>query len=414
MTDWAAELGSNMQGSYGSATTTMESQICQMESWEVIRDAVTNKHIPPPRSPPLQRLPSDESTSSLLKAKVHECCGPWREKFVLRQVLCRYSVGRGLRCGKVYHEHFIRRKNVVVVLLINALFSAAIYGVTSEILKIILGIEIVLPRLLILHGVTQILFPIAGHIADTYIGRHSVIRFSLWMAWFGFAILGVTFSLDGYNNHIGLANRYITLPLTFLLLSIAYVCFMPNIIPFGLDQLQGASHIHFSSFFNWWYWTLNIGIAIVHIPNFCKDRIELGILVQAEVGLVCISLAIILDAVLKEWFTIEPPCRNSNPLKQIVSVLRRAAKSKKGTLLVPTIVRHEVDLCNFSRMDSIKKRYGGEFDTEKVEDVRTFFRVLLVLFSVGFPIFSYNTVSLYEVTFLIQICPYKHTFLWGK
>ena len=328
---------------------------------------------------------------------MHECCDPWREKLVLRQVLCRYSMGRGLRCGKVYHEHFIGRKNVVVVLLISALFSASIHGVTSELLTIILGTEYVLSSLLILHGVIQILFPIAGHIADTHIGRHNVLRFSLWMAWFGFAILGITFSLDGYNNHISLANRYFTLPLTFLLLSTAYVCFMPNIIPFGLDQLQGASHIHFSSFFNWWYWTLNIGVAIVHIPSFCKDRIEFGILVQAEIGLVCISLAIILDALLKEWFTIEPACRKINPLKQILSVLRRAAKSKRSNLLVPSTVRHEVDLYNFSRMDSIKKRYGGEFDTEQVEDVRTFFRVLLVLFSIGFPIFSYYTVSLHKV-----------------
>ena len=390
-----------MQGSYGSAATTVESQICQLESWEVLRDAVTNKHVPPPRSPPsLQCLSSDASTSSLLKAKVHECCDPWRERLLLRQLLCRYSVGRGLRCDTVlYRERFISRKSVIVVLLINALFSAAVYGVTSEILKIILGTEIILPRILILHGVTSILFPIAGHIADTYVGRHNVIRFSLWMAWFGFAILSITFSLDDYNNHIGLANRYITLPLTFLLLSIAYISFVPNIIPFGLDQLQGASHVHFSSFISWWYWTLNIGIAIFHVPNFCKGKIELSVLVQAGIGLVCISLAIVLDALLKEWFTIEPSCRKSNPLKQIVTVLRQAAKSKKpDTLLVPSIVRHEVDMCNFSRMDSIKKRYGGEFDTEQVEDVRTFFRVLLVLFSIGFPLFSYNTVSLYEIT----------------
>ena len=389
-----------MQASYGSATTTTVSQICRMESWEVIRDAITFKHAPPPRSPPLQRHPSDESSSSMLKAKVRECCDPWRERVVLRQVLCRYSVGRGLRCGRVYQprEQFIRSKSVVIVLLLNALFSTAIHGVTSEILKIIFGTEYVLSRLLILHGVTQILFPIAGHIADTYIGRHSVIRSSLWMAWFGLAILGVTFSLDGYDNHIGLANRYITLPLTFILLSIAYVFFMSNIIPFGLDQLQGASHIHFSSFFNWWYWTLNIGVVIVSVPNYCRNRIELSILVQAEIGLVCISLAIVLDALLKEWFTIEPVSRKSNPLKQIVSILRRAAKSTKSTLLVPSTVRHEVDLCNFSRMDSIKKRYGGEFDTEQVEDVRTFFRMLLVLFSVGFPIFSYSTVSQYKVS----------------
>lgn len=380
-----------MQASYGSASSTTESQICQMESWEIVRDAMASKYDDPP--PPLLRTKSDESHSSVLKARVRECCDPWHERCVLQKVLCRYSMDRGFYCSNVYHQYFIKSKSLVVVLLLNALFSTAIYGVTSEILKIIFGTEYVLSRLLILHGVTQILFPIAGHIADTYVGRHNVIRFSLWVAWLGFAILGIAFSLDGYNNQIGLANRYVVLPLTFALLSISYVCFVSNIIPFGLDQLQGASHIHYSSFFNWWYWTLNVGVVIVNVPNYCTDKVEMSILVQAEIGSVCISLAIVLDALLKHWFVIEPTSRKRNPLSLIASVLRHAAKSKKNALLVPSTVRHELDLCKFSRMDSIKKRYGGEFDTEQVEDVRTFFRMLLVLFCVGFSVFSYSTVS---------------------
>ena len=379
-----------MECSYGSANTSIESQMCRMESWEVVRDGMALKA---DRPPPPPRRRSNESHTSVLKLKVHEWCDPWREKCVLQQLLCRYSLGRGFHCSKVYHHYFIRSKSVVIVLLLNALFSTAIYGVSSEVLKIIFGTEYVLSRLLILHGFTQLLFPIAGNVADTYIGRHNVIRFSLWIAWIGFATLGIAFSLDGYNNHISVANRYVILPLTFVLLTVSYVCFMSNIIPFGLDQLQGASHIHLSSFFYWWYWTLNVGVTIVNMPNYCIDKLEINILVQAVVGSVCTSLAIVLDALLKQWFVIEPASRQSNPLTQIVRILRRASKSKKNTLLVPSIVQHEVDLCNFSRMDSIKKRYGGEFDTEQVEDVRTFFRMLLVLFSVGFPVFSYSLVS---------------------
>lgn len=379
-----------MQSTYGSASTvSFESQICRVKSWELVGDTMAAKHTP---SQQLERNGNDRP-AIMLKAKVHECCDMWQEKCILQQLLCRYSVGRGISCtGKGYHKHF-KSKSVVAVLLLNALFSTAIYGVTPEILKIIFGAEYVLSQLLILHGLTQILFPIAGHIADTYIGRHNVIRFSLWLAFLGFAILGVTLSVDGYNNEIGTANRYLILPLTFLLLSISYVCFMSNVIPFGLDQLQGASHIHYSSFFNWWYWTLNFGVLIVHVPDYCSDRIEIGILVQAEIGSVCISLAIVVDALLKHWFTIEPASSKRNPLVQIVSILRRAAKTKKNTLLVPSTVRHEVNLSNFSRMDSIKKRYGGEFETEQVEDVRTFFRMLLILFTIGFSVFSCSTVS---------------------
>ena len=382
-----------MQSSYGSANTESDSQICRMESWELIREGAMPKHNQPCHGRPLTGG-YERSTVAELTTKVHDCCDLWREKCLLQQVLCRYSVGRGgFHCGKGYRQHLVNSKSVVAVLVLNALFSTAIYGVTSEILEIIFGTEYVLSRLLVLHGITQILFPIAGHISDTRVGRHNVIRFSLWAAWIGFAVLGITVSLDGYNKEIGVTNRYFTLPLTFLLLSVSYVCFMSSIIPFGLDQLQGASHTHYSSFFKWWYWTLNIGVAFVNVPKYCSNKVELSILVQAEVGAVCTSLAIVLDALLQHWFVIEPASKQANPLAQIILVLRRAAKSKKNPLLIPSTVRHEVDMGNFSRMDSIKKRYGGEFETEQVEDVRTFFRVLLVLFSIGFAVFCYSTVS---------------------
>ncbi len=304
-----------------------------------------------------------------------------------RSVFCKK-----FSCRRVYGHYFFKSKSLVVVLILNALFSTALYGVTSEILKIIVGEEYVLARNLVLHGISQIMFPIAGHIADTYTGKHNVIRTSLWTAFVGFAVLGVSFSLDSYNDSISMLNKFVTLPLSFLLLSVAYVCFTPTIILFGMDQLQGASHVHYRSFFYWWYWTLNVGVVFVNVPQFCRSEAEMGVIIQAEIGILCVSVALILDALLKEWLVIEPRSTQKNPLSQIVKILVHLTKDP-STQRVPSAVRHELERSGFGRLHLAKKRYGGKYETEEVEDVITFFRILLVLISVGCPVLSYAGVG---------------------
>lgn len=296
------------------------------------------------------------------------------------------------RCCKLYHHYFFPSKSLVLVLLINALFSTALYGVTTEVLKLIIGQEFVLVRNLVIHGITQIMFPVAGHLADCYVGKYTIIRFSLWLGWLGFAIMGIFFSVETFDDRLAILNQYLILPLIFILLSISYICFTATVIPFGMDQLQGASHIHYRSFFCWWYWTWNVGAILVNVPQYCQARTELGVTIQAEIGLVCLSGAIILNALFGHWLIIEPKS-SKNPIKQIVCVLHEVKTGKKSSHWIPSSVRHELDLRQLSRLDLVKKRYGGKCEAEEVEDVRTFFRILLVLCSLGLPIFSYAGVS---------------------
>ena len=320
--------------------------------------------------------------------------------------LCRsddpLGMARGKSCCGRYQRYFFISKSLVLVLFINVLFSTALYGVTSEVLKLIIGSEYLLVRNLIIHGVTQITFPVAGHLADCYVGKHNVIRFSLWIGWLGFAAMGIFFSVETFNDKLNTANQYFIMPLIFILLSLSYICFTATVIPFGMDQLQGASHVHYRSFFYWWYWTLNIGVILVNVPQYSqRTRLELGVTIQAEIGIVCLSAAIILDALFKHWFVIEPRS-SKNPIKQIYHILLFASRAGRNIVhWIPSSVRHELDLRRLSRLDLVKKRYGGRYETEEVEDVRTFFRILLVLCSVGLPIFSYTGVSQSDQAYII-------------
>ena len=47
-------------------------------------------------------------------------------------------------------------------------------------------------------------------------------------------------------------------------------------------------------------------------------------------------------------------------------------------------------------MDFAKERFGGPFTTEQVENVKTFFRILLVLFAIG-PVFTLEVPASYFV-----------------
>ena len=49
-----------------------------------------------------------------------------------------------------------------------------------------------------------------------------------------------------------------------------------------------------------------------------------------------------------------------------------------------------------SRLDFAKERFGGPFTTEQVENVKTFFRILLVLFAIG-PVFALKVPASYFI-----------------
>ena len=305
----------------------------------------------------------------------------------------KFECSRRRHCRKWYSRYFCTSKALVLVLIINALFSISLYDVTSDVLRSIIGTEFVLMRNLIVHGIALILFPVVGLVVDSHAGKHSIIRFSLWTSWICFALIGVFFSVNTFNSSINTLNKYFILPSVFILLSLSYTCFTIAIIPFGMDQLQGASHSHYRSFLYWWYWTFDIGAIISNTPKYCQNQVELGASIKAEIAIVCLSAALILDALFCHWFVIEPKS-SKNSIRKFFQILCEALLKKKWHN-VPSSLRHELELKQLSKLDLMKKCYGGKYETEEVDDMCTFFRVLLMLCSIGLPIFCHAGVSSY-------------------
>lgn len=353
--------------------------LCQEESWERVN------YYPPEIC---MATKCRERFSFKDKLYTHYC--DIKERYTARHILCTQ---RGCRCSFAYNKYFFWSKAIVLILLMNVLFSTAMHGVAVKLLQFYLGPDYSLMPVVLAYGTAQILFPTIGHVSDVYVRRHSVVRFSIWSAWFALVVLGVSLSLESYSSVFSAVNRYATLPAVFVLLSVAYVCFMTNVIPFALDQLQEASHVHYNSFFYWWYWTLNIGVVLVNTPEYCSNELGLRLLIHVEGALMCVTIACILDVLLKHWFVIEPhSSKLGNPIVQICRVLCYAANPPPNQH-IPSVVHHELDLSSCNRLQLAKKRFGGKFETEQVEDTKTFFHVLLVVVSVGFLLVSYFGVS---------------------
>ena len=100
------------------------------------------------------------------------------------------------------------------------------------------------------------------------------------------------------------------------------------------------------------------------------------------------SVSLCLDFLCRNWLVIEPV--SQNPLKAVYSVLKYAA-THKHPVRRSALTYWEEDIP--SRIDLGKSKYGGPFTTEQVEDVKTFFRLLLMSVAISFfvyPLFLFG------------------------
>ena len=151
---------------------------------------------------------------------------------------------------------------------------------------------------------------------------------------------------------------------------------LANILQLGVDQLADASSREIASFFNWitWLWFVSgIGVGISQ-SCLCSQSKLLGFLVLPAV----ITVAIATDYLFSQWLTLEAV--SYNPLVLIKKILHYSMKNKYPRLRSAYVYWDDK---HHSRIDVAKDKYGGPFTMEQVEDVKTFFRIISVIFIVA-------------------------------
>ena len=248
------------------------------------------------------------------------------------------------------------------------------------IVKVMFGLSV------IINGVvTGVLYLFTGWLADVYFGRYKVMKVSIWVMWLG--SVGGTLLLVIYtflSSHDVL--KYISIVVAYIGTAIGLPGFIVNAVPFGTDQMLGASSEEITAFIHWFVWAMYTGIASgyfvvnsLHCTGMGDDQ---TILVSMLLAVAVSSLALCFDFFCRNWLVVEPV--SQNPAKSIYSVLKYAA-THKHPARHSSLTYWEEDIP--SRIDLGKSKYGGPFTTEQVEDVKTFFRLLVVSIAISFFIY---------------------------
>ena len=113
------------------------------------------------------------------------------------------------------------------------------------------------------------------------------------------------------------------------------------------------------------------------------DRIKTSLLVTSSGCFVALSILVVFIVHKKHWLLTEH--LRGNPYLLTWRVVKFAAQHNKP------IRRSAFIYCESdypSRLDFGKRRYGGPFTTEQVEDVKTLLNILKVLLCLG-PVFFF-------------------------
>ena len=264
-------------------------------------------------------------------------------------------------CKSLYQRRKLKNKGAIVVIVWN-------YLVTSLANYLVNYASDYKPY----YIVCSFILPFAGWLADVYLGRYRVIRWSMWIMWIASVLTTVSSVVAQMVN----SYQHLHTSILLALLTIASVGlggYWANVIQFGLDQLQDASTTEITAFISWFIWTYMSGAYTLNYVYTCVKK-EYHIFGELYVC-TCLSAALILLFLTKNLLVKEPVTQN--PFKLVYRVIKFAVKNKHPrSRSAFTYCEDELP----SRLDLGKHKYGGPFTTEQVEDVKTFLRLLTVVF----------------------------------
>ncbi len=313
----------------------------------------------------------------------------------------------------------IKSKAAIMILIWTALMSL-IYGsfLKPEHFFLVLMIEIPIftptftPEMIdsgiyAVFAFWLLFYPLAGYLADVRYGRYKVVRCSVCTTWFGLLtaiVIGaignaiivpiMIYSGNNYSLRSALLISMIVVNCAlglflFISLLIAFAAFLANVIQFGVDQLNDSPSRDSFLFVHWFLFTLYIGISfgklVWSVANatgwISLSMIGLVLLVE----LICIPVTFCVAK--RRWFFIDTGI--GNPYKEVARVVGFARRNKIP-IQRSAFTFWEDDIP--TGLDLGKDKYGGPFTTEQVENVKSFFGIVVLLLSIG-PFFTADVAA---------------------
>ena len=308
-------------------------------------------------------------------------------------------------CKLSYKARKFSSKGAVLVLLWQFLVVSGLLSVETPLPQ--LKFTESTPVATILVIVVILVAIISGWLADTTVGRCKVVQTGLFLTWLGLVSLTVTYivvlTVDTSSSLvIGTIQAIQCISIWTNYCGAAI--FLTSIIQFGLEQMPDASSDAMTAFISWMVAVTFLGEGgydTVKSLLFCTSYMredDHNIIFNAIAGSALLSIAMCSKFLFSHWLIDHR--QNHNPLKTVYRVLKFAKQHKYP------VNRSAFTYCEDeipSRIDLGKSKYGGPFTTEEVEDVKTFFRILVIL-----TIILVFTIAVFLQTSMVLFHSYKN------
>ncbi len=255
-------------------------------------------------------------------------------------------------------------------------------------------------------------YPLAGYCADIRYGRYKVVRCGVCTTWCGLLTVVVIGGIVNAiivpirNRSIGQSSStFLALNISILVMNcvlgffllscllIAFAAFLANVLQFGVDQLNESPSRDSFLFIHWFIFALYIGISfgkLVWSTANASNYLSLSLFgLVLLVELICIPVTFCVAK--RRWFVIDTGV--GNPYKEVARVVSFARRNKIP-IQRSAFTFWEDDIP--TGLDLGKDKYGGPFTTEQVENVKSFFGIVVLLFSIG----SFFTADIAAAPFL--------------
>ena len=236
------------------------------------------------------------------------------------------------------------------------------------------------------QGISYILYPLFGWIADVRVTYYRMINISLVSVListlFMFTIAIINVLNPDITKHV-LFNNIIFPAIILIVGIIGFGMYEANAIQFGMDQMLEASSEQLSSFIHWYYWSLHVGpltifyilsALLYYIHKLCKIELDnhdqnvsiygLIQLFPSTIEIMLIILGLLFMRISKKH--IYTNLVRINPFKLVFDVVKYSW-DHKYPVNRSAFTYWENDIP--SRIDLGKHKYGGPFTNEQVIDI---------------------------------------------